>query len=142
MTDTKLTVRVGIGVIVENKGKILVGKRKGFAAGYSIPGGHLEMGETFEFAAIREVLEEANLIIEKPKVFAITNNLETYKKTGKHYISVALYANKFFGELKIREPDKCEEWLWVNPRKLPEPHFDASKMGVECFLKKKLYVSK
>ena len=45
--------KVGVGVIIVNDaGKILVGKRKGsFAEFYSIPGGHLEMGETFEEAA-------------------------------------------------------------------------------------------
>lgn len=54
---------VGIGVIiVDSTGRILVGKRKGQHAPYwSIPGGHLEPGETFEAAAIREVGEEARL---------------------------------------------------------------------------------
>ena len=42
--------RVGVGVILLNpQGKILLGKRKGSHAPYwSIPGGHLEHGESFE----------------------------------------------------------------------------------------------
>lgn len=49
MTNYKELPRIGIGVIILNKdGKILVGKRKGsHAQFYSIPGGHLEVGETF-----------------------------------------------------------------------------------------------
>ena len=48
--------KVGLGVIIVNKdGNILIGKRKGsHAQKYSIPGGHLEIGETFEQGTIRE----------------------------------------------------------------------------------------
>ena len=57
--------RVGLGIIIVNKeGNILIGKRKGsHAQKYSIPGGHLDLGETFEQGAIREIKEETNLDI-------------------------------------------------------------------------------
>ncbi|MGL4775402.1 MAG: nucleotide triphosphate diphosphatase NUDT15, partial [Aeromonas veronii] len=57
--------RVGVGVILTNaQGQVLLGKRKGSHAPYwSIPGGHLELGESFESAAIREVAEETGLEI-------------------------------------------------------------------------------
>lgn len=133
--------RVGLGIIIVNQdGKILVGKRKGnHAPYYSIPGGKLDIGESFEEAAIREVKEETDLDVSSPAVVAVTNNLETYRKEGVHYISVILYTDKFSGEPKITEPEKCEEWVWVDPHNLPEPHFDASKNGVECYLKRKFY---
>ena len=68
---------IGIGVIINNDGRILVGKRKGsHAQYYSIPGGHLEMEERFEEAAIKEIKEETNLTIKNPKVFAVTNNIK------------------------------------------------------------------
>ena len=52
--------KVGVGVIItRDDGHILVGKRIGKLAPYwSIPGGHLEVGESFEQAAIREVLKK------------------------------------------------------------------------------------
>ncbi len=133
--------RVGIGIIIENvDGRILIGKRKGsHAPYYSIPGGHLELGETFEKAAIREVLEETNLSIENPKIIAVTNNLETYKDEGKHYVSIILHTKEFSGELTVMESEKCEEWLWCDPKDLPLPHFDASRLGVQCFLEKTIY---
>jgi 8-oxo-dGTP diphosphatase len=95
--------RVGLGIIIVNdKGEILVGKRKGgHAQKYSIPGGHLDLGETFEAGAIREVKEETNLDIERPKVIAVSNNLETFRSEGKHYISVFLLAESFSGDLKL-----------------------------------------
>lgn len=133
--------RVGLGVvIVNNEGKILVGKRKGsHAQTYSIPGGHLDLGETFEQGAMREIKEETDLDITEPRVIAITNNLETFRAEGKHYISIVLLTKAFSGELKNMEPEKCEEWLWVDPHDLPQPHFDASRLGVECYLKDSFY---
>lgn len=133
--------KVGVGIILVNsEGKILVGKRKGsHAQKYSIPGGHLDLGETFEACAIREIKEETDLDIKDPKVIAVTNNLETYRQEGKHYISIVLLAEKFSGELTLMEPEKCEGWIWVDPKNLPEPHFDASRLGVECYLKNTFY---
>ena len=137
----KEQVRVGIGVIIVNEeNKILIGKRiNSHAPYYSIPGGHVELGETFEEAAIREIKEETNLIIEQPRVIAITNNLETYQKENKHYVSIILLVDNYQGALENKEPYKCEEWQWIEPVNLPEPHFDASKQGVACFLKNTFY---
>jgi len=135
---------VGIGVIIQNdKGEILVGKRRSkYAPWYSIPGGHLEMGETFEEAAIKEVKEETGLDIKNLKVIAVTNNLRTYESSGKHYVSINLFTNEFIGVPQNLEPEKCEGWFWVSPHELPQPHFDASEYAVECFLKQEFYISK
>jgi ADP-ribose pyrophosphatase YjhB (NUDIX family) len=133
--------KVGLGVILIDKdGKVLIGKRKGgLAQRYSIPGGHLELGETFEQGAIREIKEETNLDIKNPKVIAVTNNLETFREEGKHYISIIILVTEYSGELKLMEPERCEEWIWCEPNKLPEPHFDASRLGIECYINKVPY---
>ena len=133
---------VGVGVIIENSnGHILIGKRKGSIAPYfSIPGGKLDLGESFEEAAIREIQEETGLLITAPKVVSITNNLATFKEEGIHYISIILHCNSFQGEPRLMEPDRCEGWLWVDPRELPVPHFEASKIGVQCFLEEVFYL--
>lgn len=134
--------KVGIGVIIQNpKNEILIGKRKGsHSPFYSIPGGHLEKGETFEEAAIKEVFEETGLRIKNPRVFSVTNNLRTNKYENKHYISVNLFTNEFDGELEVKEHDKCEIWEWHKISEIPKPHFDASEFAIECFEKNKFYI--
>lgn len=129
--------RVGLGVIIVNEeGKILVGKRRGsHAPYYSIPGGALELGESFEDGAKREVAEETGLVINNPKVVAVVNNLETYRSEGVHFVSAILLAESYEGTPKLVEPEKCEEWLWCDPANLPEPHFYASRVGIECWQK-------
>ncbi len=133
-------VKVGIGVILLKDDKVLIGKRKNsHAPYYSIPGGHLEIGETFEEAAIREVKEETGINIKNPKVISVTNNLKTYELEEVHYVSVILLATYFKEEARIMEPEKCEAWQWYDPKKLPQPHFDASEQGIQCFLENKFY---
>jgi 8-oxo-dGTP diphosphatase len=136
--------KVGIGVIIQNKESlILVGKRQNILAPYySIPGGKLESGESFEDCAIREIKEETNLLIREVKVVALTNNLETYKNEGRHFISIILFTNKYSGELRNLEPSKCQKWLWIDPYDLPNPHFEPSRIGVSCFLEGVFYKNK
>ncbi|MDP2684597.1 MAG: NUDIX domain-containing protein [bacterium] len=140
MSTNNGIVKVGLGVIIENNDQILIGKRVGqHAPYYSIPGGTLEPGETFEQGAIREIKEETNLDIVDPEVIAVTNNLETFKKESVHYISIILLVKSFKGELKIMEPDKITKWQWVDPKNLSQPHFDGSSQGVQCYLDKVFY---
>lgn len=132
---------VGVGIILRNdKGEILVGKRKGsHAPFFSIPGGSLEEGESFEEAAMREMLEETSVVIKSPKVIGLSNNIKTYQEEGVHSISVGLFADEYSGDIKLMEPEKCEGWLWVDPIELPQPHFDASTQLIRCFLSGEFY---
>ena len=54
---------VGVGAVAVHDGAVLLVRRgKGPAAGeWSVPGGHVEMGETLHEAIVREVLEETAL---------------------------------------------------------------------------------
>ena len=132
---------VGIGVLLVNpEGKVLIGKREGSHAPFwSIPGGYLEAGESFETAAIREVKEETGLDIANPTVLCVTNNLQTHKAEGLHVISVCLLTMAFSGNLAVMEPDKCSGWQWCDPINLPEPHFEASRQAIACYLEGKFY---
>ena len=133
--------RIGIGILILNpEGKILIGKRKGsHAPYYSIPGGSLETGETFEAAAIREAVEETGLTIYDPQVINVTNNLDTFREFGIHYVSITMLVRDYEGTPQVLEPDKCEGWDWYDPTDLPEPHFDASRAGVQLYLNGKFY---
>ena len=132
---------IGIGVILVNPaGQVLIGKREGSHAPYfSIPGGYLESGETFETAAIREVKEETGLDIVNPVVMGVSNNLETWKAEGVHVVSVFLLSKEFSGAPTLMEPEKCSCWLWCDPSDLPEPHFEASRQGIACYLEGRFY---
>lgn len=87
-----MNVVTGVGVIIVNpQGEILLGKRCGSHAPFwSIPGGHLDAGETFEQCAQREIAEETGLIIDPPRFVGVSNNLQTWRAEGKHTVSICL----------------------------------------------------
>lgn len=116
-------VRVGVGVIIQRNQKILLGKRlNAHGEGtWSFPGGHLEMNETPEQCAIREVTEETGLTIDNIKRGPWTNDIFT--DDNRHYITVFITADHISGEAQVLEPNKCVEWHWFSPHELPTPLF-------------------
>lgn len=120
MTDI---VRVGVGVFVIRDGKFLILQRKGShgSGTWSLPGGHLEYGESFENASRREVLEETGCSIKNLRFGAVTNDI--FETDKKHYITIWMVSDWDGGEPKIMEPEKCVSQRWANFDNLPEPLF-------------------
>jgi hypothetical protein len=78
-TTQAKNVRVGVGVLVKDpkvKGRFFAGIRKGShgAGTLSLPGGHLEMMESWEECARREVEEETGLEISDINQIYVTND--------------------------------------------------------------------
>lgn len=122
---------VGIGVILLKENKyVLMGKRickhaNGF---YAFPGGHLEMFESFEDCAIREVKEECGIDISSgnPRYWKTVNTF--YREEGKHYVTIFVVADWYsrMGEPQNLEPDKNEGWEWYEWDKLPHPQMPCN----------------
>lgn len=115
--------RVGVGVFVFKEGKFLMGQRRGShgEGSWSIPGGHLEFGETPEETAVREVREETGLEIARVSFAAVTNDI--FKEDNKHYITLWMVSDWESGEPVITEPDKYIDQQWVDFNSLPQPLF-------------------
>lgn len=115
--------KVGVGVMIVKDGKILFGKRKGShgEGAWSLPGGHLEFGESLEECAKREVMEETGLLVDGIKEVTFTNDIFTTE--DKHYITLYVKAKLVSGKLELKEPEKCERWGWFKWDNLPKPLF-------------------
>lgn len=109
---------VGVGGLVLNRDKILLVRRgyppsKGF---WSIPGGHVELGETIYRAAVRETLEETGI---EAKPLGVVNVDDLIKVDSRgvryHYILVTV----------LLKP--------ANPDAKPRPGGDAVEAGYYSF---------
>lgn len=116
-------VQVGVGVFVLRDGRFLMGRRRGAhgAGAWSLPGGHLEYGETFETTATREVAEETGLTIRNLRFAAVTNDL--FPTEARHYVTIWLLSDLASGEPTVREPDKYVDLRWHTFDDLPTPLF-------------------
>jgi 8-oxo-dGTP diphosphatase len=136
---------VGVGVFVTyrhtttNQLYILVGQRAGShgAGTWQIPGGHLDMFESFESCAQRETKEETNvdLRLEDIHFVTATNNIMWEEK--KHYITVFVQCQvspEAVKQVKVMEPHKLQgEWQWVTVQELIDlkPLFSPLKAFIE-----------
>ena len=123
MSTEAVNPRVGVGVFVFKDGKFLMGQRRGAhgAGSWSVPGGHLEFGETPEQTAAREVAEETGLTITNVAFAAVTNDV--FETEGKHYVTLWMRSDWTQGEPTLLEPDKFIEQRWVDFNTLPTPLF-------------------
>ncbi|MFA6601481.1 MAG: NUDIX domain-containing protein [Candidatus Paceibacterota bacterium] len=148
MSQEKKRVGAGFGVILEKNGKILLGLRhpdpdkadSAFrsAGEWSLPGGKLEWGETFEEGAIREVKEETDIDIKNPQVISVHN----CKNQFAHFMTVGLLTHEWSGEAKITEPDEIVKWQWFDLKNLPSPRYFPSFEVIENYVKGKFYIKR
>lgn len=148
MSDDKKRVGTGFGVILEKGGKILMGLRhedpdkadSAFrsAGVWTLPGGKLEWGESFETGAIREVKEETDILIKNPQVISVHN----CKNEHAHFMTVGLLANDWEGEAKVMEPDEIVDWQWFDLKQLPEQIYFPSQEVLENYQQEKFYIER
>lgn len=125
-------------VLVE-KGKVLLSRRfqTGYMDGhYSLPAGHVDEGETIEDCLVREVKEEIGIEIKKPDI-KLTHVM--HRKEDDIRLDFFYQASKYEGEIKNKEPNKCDDLNWFKLNQLPENILPYIKQGIRNSLKKVLY---
>ena len=132
-------IKVGVGVIIRDGNKILLGHRckdkedTGGIIGrdtWSLPGGKQEYNETFYEAGIREIKEETNLDITNLKLVTVSDDIGD----DRHFITITLLTDDFSGELKVTEPLKNDEWKWFDIDDLPDNLYPPSKNSIKGYM--------
>jgi mutator protein MutT len=118
-------IGVGMGACIFNaENKILLTKRgkkaKNELGKWEIPGGALELGETFEQGLKREIKEELNIDIEVKELLQLCDHL--IPEENQHWVSPTFICQIKSGTPVIMEPEKCDEIGWFSieeAKKLP-----------------------
>lgn len=105
-------VELTVLCLIHQNGEYLLQNRvKNDWKGYTLPGGHIEKGESIVDAVIREMKEETGLTVINPHLCGV----KQFPIENGRYIVFLFETNQFEGELKSSEEG---EMYWVKKENL------------------------
>ncbi|MCL6443845.1 MAG: NUDIX hydrolase [Alicyclobacillus sp.] len=109
-------------IVIDPEGRILLQHRTDNDC-WGLPGGSMELGESFEETARREVLEETGLVLGKLDLFTVHSGQHAfYEYPNGHqvYVASVIYTTtEFTGELRLDMENESLEIKWFHPTELP-----------------------
>ena len=107
----QVKIKSAVFLILEKEGKYLFSQRKntGYRDGfYTLPSGHVDVGEIPTEAMAREAYEEIGISIQETDLVCVHAMFER-DKYADYYFTVRAYE----GEPENKEPEKCSEVRWA-----------------------------
>lgn len=132
----KLILSAGVLLFVFNRqGQVLMQFRTDFEK-WGFPGGSMELGESFEDTATRELKEETNLEVRQMKLLKVLSGKGTYREYpngDKLYDITAIYViTNYAGDLRINNSESSKLG-WFGIENLPNNIAPHTKNYLEKF---------
>jgi len=131
-----LIILVGASVYVYSNGKVLLQKRNDNGC-WGSNGGYMELGETTEEAARRELFEEAGLAAGKLELLGVFSGLDmmhTYPNGDRvNVVDVAYVCTEFSGDL-LAQTNEVSELRWFGIDDIPDNISPPDKRPVAAFV--------
>ena len=110
--------------MVNERGEVLLVRSFKWGEKYTVPGGHIELGERAEDAIVREVKEETGLDCVSPDLLIVQQAIypKDYHK-HEHYIFLDYTCKTLSPNVKL-DGRELQSYVWVRPQ-------DALKMDLE-----------
>jgi 8-oxo-dGTP pyrophosphatase MutT (NUDIX family) len=109
---------------------------------YCLPSGHVEEGESFSHAAVREAREEVGLELDQNEVgFIYLQHRLAANELGEPevWIDAFFEAGDWHGKPSNAEPDKHAEIAWCYPDDLPENIMTSHRYALERIVEGHVY---
>jgi len=130
----KLIPSVYILLIQDDKILLLRRINTGYEDGnYGLVAGHADGRETMRKAMAREAFEESGIKINTDDLDLV---LTMHRWCGDHErVDFFFTVKKYDGEVKIMEPEKCDDLSWFPLNKLPENTIPYIRAAIDCYQK-------
>ncbi len=113
MSRTESVILTNMCMIYDGDKVLVQDKKDDSWGGVTFPGGHVENGESFTDAVIREIYEETGLTISYPQLCGIKN---WFNNDGSRYMVIFYKTDKFSGEIKSSDEGEVF-WTTVDEMK-------------------------
>lgn len=117
-------------IVIDGEGRVLL-VRQTYSAGWTLPGGGVEFGETLEEGLARELDEETGVALDaSPELTGIYDNRSLFP--GDH---VAIYIVRHWHRTRVPEPNmEIAEIGFFRTDALPEPMNSGAHRRIEEML--------
>ncbi len=119
MSATVPGIPTGAHIILVREDQVLLMRRRNtrfFDGLFSLPGGHVEPGESARMAASRELGEELGIGVDAADLQLVG---AMHRLSDTNRIDFFLRAAHWSGQLRRAEPEKCAELRWCARGRLP-----------------------
>jgi ADP-ribose pyrophosphatase YjhB (NUDIX family) len=126
-------------LILIKEDKILLSRRfnTGWGDGkYSVVAGHLDGNETPLQAMVREAKEESGIDLEIKDLRVVH---VMFRKSHDERIDFFIQTNKWKGEPRNMEPDKCDDMKWFELDDLPDNTLPYIRQAITMIRNKAFY---
>ena len=127
-----------VGIFIFNqKGEILLLESHKWPNAYVVPGGHVELGERLEEAAVRETREETGLDIYDLEFINFQQFIyDPAFWKQRHFIFFDFAAKTDSTDVTLN--DEAQKYSWVAPEEALNLELDSyTRTSIEIYLKKK-----
>mgnify|MGYP001592182060 CR=1 FL=1 len=138
-------IGVGFGIMVLKNNQVLLGKRHSDPikassqlhgeGTWTMLGGKMHFGESFEESAKRELAEETGITSDNFEIISLANDVVH----DAHFVTIGILCIEFNGEPQVMEPNEIVEWKWFDLDNMPTPLFFPSAKLVKNYLNKNFY---
>jgi ADP-ribose pyrophosphatase YjhB (NUDIX family) len=116
-------ILVGSVVIaLDKEGRLLLQQRRQPSGFWGIPGGLMELGESVEDTAKRELFEETNLRAENLRLINVYSGPNNFIKAPNgdefYLVTTAFFTNDYTGDLIVDETESMD-FKYFKPEQLP-----------------------
>jgi len=126
---------VGAGAVVHRRGRVLLVRRRNppNQGKWAIPGGLVELGETVQVAATREIFEETGLRVTIEGLLDVQTDVhkDAVSRLEYHYVLVDYLAKPVGGRLRLNSESSESGWFTSEQTKrLPMSKGTSAVLGI------------
>ena len=130
----------GASAVIRNeRGELLVQERRYPAGKWSFPGGLMELGESAEQTARREVAEETSLELGELTLIGVYSgpDMLCHAANGDEWyvVNAAYAACSFSGEVRVNDGESLS-FRWFLPEDIPDGLVSSHKLILRDYLEK------